>query len=232
MTVLNPPRLSTRPGHRAAASKPHVEWTRDRLVGTVQIIGSAMLLAGIIAVYLLRPSVGVGASGNAGIRSTVVPVGSIWSPLLEDAQGIRMLVVTVDSDRVPESTTIGWSMPIKQLSAEIGALVASSPATVDDETLEILDEHRMTLASLEPSPGNAAEIGSALDGLIVELDQLADLEAAAMIARLESANRTAVQSLGGRALLIACTAFVAAVGVLGLGAGVQRVLSAEQARIT
>lgn len=187
-----------------------------------------MVLAGILVVYSLWPSVGIGASSAAGMEGDQVFAAPTWASLLQDAQAIRMVVVTSELDRVPESIAGGWSLPIKQLSAEVGALVASRSAVgIDDDALQALNTHTEALANLELAGVTAGEIGSALDGLIVELDHVAEIERGAMVERLESANRFAVRALGTRALMIASTAFVASSAVLGLGAGVHRLVRAD-----
>ncbi len=208
------------PDHEDQAGR----WRREKRVGAAQLILSAATLTLVLLVYMFNPSVGLsaGVDGGSHLESTG------WANVLEEAQALRMAIVSAAFESVPSETAQNWAIRAEHLAATIRT-VAGNEATsaLGLATDEVVDRSR-GLTSIGASEATASVLGSRLKDLIPDLELLASNERTAKIALLEEASASAVRDLAARNLRIAATGLVTAFALIGLGMGLDRLTTAER----
>lgn len=179
----------------------------------VQLLGSIVILAGILVAYSLQASVGAGAVGETRLPSS--DHGPTWGSVLEEARILQSMIPTDGSTSVQRAALDRWSPQIVGLADDI-ALATSSPSTAGLESdVDRLRAHQRELMDL--AAGDRLQtVDSVLGSVIEDVTVLASAERSLRIDRIEAASRTAVHRLGVRLLVIATAVVAGAVGVIGL----------------
>lgn len=217
--------VHTQPSNGPDQALPAARWRREKRIGATQLILSAATLTLVLLVYVFKPSVGLGASG-VGPGSHLD--SESWASVLEEAQSLRMTIVSAEFERVPNAMAQRWATRAEQLAGTIRTIARADETSAlglsTDEVVDRIDE----LTSIGAGGATTAALVPQLSDLITELELLADNERSARLAQLEEASVSAVRDLGARNLLIAATGLATACALTGLAMGLDRLTTAER----
>lgn len=213
--VQSPPPAVSRDSGGGDANRSVARWVPDRRRRRplLQLLGSVVLLVGVIVAYLLQASVGAGAVGAIQLSTS----GASWGSVLQEARVLNSMIATDGSLSEQRAAIDRWSPQIDALADEIAVALAAPPPTTDggEPDLGRLRADQRHLRDL--AGGDSVQSAdSVLDSVIADAAVLASGERSLRIDRLETASRTAVHLLGIRMLVIAMAVVAAAVGVIGL----------------
>ena len=221
--------MSTATYNEKSASKPDpkdaaLHWRREKRIGTTQLILSAAMLALVLIVYMFKPSVGLGATG---VEPGSHLASASWASVLEEAQALRMTILSAEFERVPTETAERWATRAEQLAVTIRtAAGAEETAALGLSTDEVVSRAG-GLTSIDPVRATPAVL-THLNEVIPELETLADSERVSRLALLQEASASAVRDLAARNLLIAANGLTAALALIGLGMGLDRLTTADR----